>query len=148
MKKIVATNRKAHHDYFIEDKFEAGLVLVGTEIKAIRQGKVSLREAFVQFNETEAFIKGMHIGQYDFGNRFNHDEMRDRKLLLNRYELNKLSKKVQLKGYTIVPLALYLKNGIAKLEIALAVGKANYDKRQTLKERDAKREIEKALKYR
>lgn len=146
MKKVIANNRKAFHDYFIEDKFEAGLVLVGTEIKSIRKGSVQFKDAYVDIINNEAYIVGMHIAPYEFGNRFNHDELRDRKLLLHKLEIKKLSKSVQQKGYTIVPLSLYLSEGKAKMEIALAKGKANYDKRQTLKEKDAKREIEKALK--
>lgn len=146
MKKIVATNRKAFHDYFIEEKFEAGLVLVGTEIKSIRKGSVQFKDAYIHFENGEAFIKDMYIAQYEFGNRFNHDETRDRKLLLHRQEINKLSKKVKLKGYTVIPLSLYLIEGKAKMEIALALGKAAYDKRQSQKEKDAKREIEKAMK--
>ncbi len=146
MKKVIANNRKAFHDYFIEDKFEAGLVLVGTEIKSIRKGSVQFKDAYVDIVNNEAYIVGMHIAPYEFGNRFNHDELRDRKLLLHKLEIKKLSKSVQQKGYTIVPLSLYLSEGKAKMEIALAKGKANYDKRQTLKEKDAKREIEKALK--
>lgn len=146
MKKVIANNRKAFHDYFIEDKFEAGLVLVGTEIKSIRKGSVQFKDAYVDIVNNEAYIVGMHIAPYEFGNRFNHDELRDRKLLLHKLEIKKLSKSVQQKGYSIVPLSLYLSEGKAKMEIALAKGKANYDKRQTLKEKDAKREIEKALK--
>lgn len=146
MKKVIANNKKAYHEYFIQDKFEAGLELVGTEIKSIRTGSVQFKDAFVHIENNEAFIKEMYIGQYKFGNQFNHDETRNRKLLLHRHEINKLAKQVKLKGYTIVPLSLYLSNGKAKLEIGLALGKANYDKRQVQKEKDAKREIEKATK--
>lgn len=146
MKKVIANNKKAYFEYFIEDKLEAGLELVGTEIKSIRRGAVQFKDAFIQIDNNEAFIKDMYIGHYEFGNRFNHDETRNRKLLLHRHEINKLAKQVKLKGYTIVPLSLYLSEGKAKLEIGLAIGKANYDKRQVQKERDAKREIEKALK--
>ena|SRR5690554_3291946 len=146
MSKTIATNRKAFHDYFIEEKFEAGLVLAGTEIKSIRKGSVQFKDAYIDIKENEAFIIGMHIAPYEFGNRFNHDETRDRKLLLHKIEIKKLNKNVQQKGYTVVPLSLYLKDGKAKMEIALAKGKANYDKRQSLKEKDAKREIEKAMK--
>jgi len=146
MSKTIATNRKAIHDYFIEEKFEAGLVLAGTEIKSIRKGSVQFKDAYIDIKENEAFIIGMHIAPYEFGNRFNHDETRDRKLLLHKIEIKKLNKNVQQKGYTVVPLSLYLKDGKAKMEIALAKGKANYDKRQSLKEKDAKREIEKAMK--
>lgn len=146
MNKTIATNRKAFHDYFIEEKFEAGLVLVGTEIKSIRKGSVQFKDAYIEIRGNEAFIVGMHIAPYEFGNQFNHDETRDRKLLLHKLEIRKLNKSVQQKGYTVVPLAIYLKDGKAKMEIALAKGKANYDKRQSLKEKDAKREIEKAMK--
>ncbi len=144
--KVIAQNRKASHDYFLEDRFEAGIALTGTEIKSIRKGKVNLKDSYVSFVDNEAFIKEMHISAYDFGNRFNHDETRIRKLLLHKSEIKKLFQKVKIKGYSVVPTRLYLKNGRAKLEIALAKGKALYDKRETDKQRDAKREIEKAMK--
>lgn len=146
--KVVSYNRKASHDYFLEEFYEAGLVLQGTEIKSIRQGKVQFKDAYISFISNEAFIKEMHISQYDHGNRFNHDETRERKLLLHKAEINKLQNKVKLKGYTIVPVKLVLKDGRAKLEIALAKGKALYDKREDAKLKDAKREMEKALKLR
>lgn len=146
MGKVIAFNRKASHDYFLEDRMEAGLVLVGTEIKSIRAGSVQLKDAYISFLNGEAFIKEMHIPQYAFGNRFNHDETRIRKLLLHRSEIDKLQQKVKLKGYTIVPISLYLEKGLAKMEIALAKGKDLHDKRQSEKEKDAKREIEKAMK--
>ena len=145
-RKVIAYNRKAAHDYFLEDRYEAGLVLTGTEIKSIRKGKVQLKDSYISFVNQEAFIKEMHIAAYDFGNRFNHDETRIRKLLLHREEIRKLQQKVKLKGYTIVPTSLYLEKGLAKLEIALAKGKELHDKRQSEKERDAKREIAKAMK--
>ncbi|HIR15828.1 SsrA-binding protein SmpB [Massilicoli timonensis] len=145
-RKVIAYNRKAAHDYFLEDRYEAGLVLTGTEIKSIRKGKVQLKDSYISFVNQEAFIKEMHIAPYDFGNRFNHDETRIRKLLLHREEIRKLQQKVKLKGYTIVPTSLYLEKGLAKLEIALAKGKELHDKRQSEKERDAKREIAKAMK--
>jgi SsrA-binding protein len=146
MKKVIATNRKAFHDYFIEEKLEVGLVLVGTEIKSIRKGSVQFKDSYIHFENNEAFIKDMYIGQYEFGNRYNHDETRVRKLLMHKLEIAKLAKKVKLKGYTVVPLSLYLSEGKAKMEIALALGKALHDKRQVQKEKDAKREIEKAIK--
>lgn len=146
--KVISFNRSASHEYFLEDRFEAGLVLTGTEIKAVRQGKVQFKDAYISFINQEAFIKEMHISPYDFGNRFNHDETRDRKLLLHRLEIIRLQQKVKLKGYTIIPVKMYLKNGRAKIEIALAKGKALYDKRQDEKQKDAKREIEKAIKAR
>lgn len=146
MKKIVAQNRKAKHDYFLEEFYEAGLVLQGTEIKAIRKGSVQLKDSYISFVDGEAFIKEMYIGKYDHGNIFNHDETRIRKLLLHKSEIKKLSNKVKLKGYTIVPVNLYLLKGRAKLEIALAKGKSLYDKRNSEKERTAKKEMEKLLK--
>lgn len=144
--KVISLNRKASHDYFLEDRYEAGLVLSGTEIKSIRQGKVNLKDSYVSFVNNEAFIKEMHISAYDHGNRFNHDETRIRKLLLHKTEIRKLHEKVKVKGYSLVPVKLYLKDGRAKLEIALARGKALYDKRESEKQRDVKREIEKAMK--
>lgn len=146
MRKVIAKNRKAKHDYFLEEFFEAGIVLVGTEIKSIRKGSVQLKDSYISFVDNEAWIKEMYIAKYDFGNRFNHDETRIRKLLLHRREINKLSQKVKLKGYTIVPVQLYVENGLAKLEIALAKGKSLYDKRNTEREKTAKREMEKLLK--
>ncbi len=148
MKKSIALNKKAHHDYFIEDRYEAGIQLFGTEIKSIRHGSVQLKDAYVDFVGGEAFIRDMYIAQYNYGNRFNHDERRIRKLLLHKREIAKLASAVKIKGYTVVPLALYLVNGKAKLEIALAKGKALYDKRQSEKAKVADREIEKALKQR
>ncbi len=147
MVKVVADNRKARHDYFIHETYEAGLVLTGTEIKSIRQGKVQLKDAYVTFIGSEAFIKGMHIAHYKEGNIFNHDEERERKLLLHKKEIKELAKAVQLKGDTVVPLRVVLNKGRAKLDIALATGKHLYDKRQSEKDRDAKREIAKAMKH-
>ncbi|CAM3617940.1 SsrA-binding protein SmpB [Erysipelothrix urinaevulpis] len=141
---VVAKNRKAFHNYFIEDRYEAGIVLQGTEIKSIRQGRVQLGDAYISIRHGEAFIKGMHIGTYEQGNRFNHDETRDRKLLLHKHEIEKLQKAETLQGYTIVPLGMHLVKGRAKLEIATAKGKHLYDKRQVEKERSMKREIERA----
>lgn len=145
-KKVIVFNRKASHDYFLEDRFEAGLVLQGTEIKSIRQGHVQIRDAYISFTGNEAFVKEMHIPVYEFGNRFNHDETRIRKLLLHKSEIMKLQQKVKLKGYTIIPISVYLEKGLAKMEIALAKGKDLHDKRNAQKEKDAKREIEKAMK--
>ena len=146
MEKVIAVNRKARHDYFLEEFIEAGMVLTGTEIKSIRKGKVQFKDAYIDFIDNEAYIRDMHIAAYDHGNIFNHEETRLRKLLLHRLEIRRLSQKVKIKGYTIVPTRLYLKDGRAKLEIALAKGKELHDKRNTLKERDAQREIEKAMK--
>lgn len=142
----VARNRKAFHDYFIEDTYEAGLVLTGTEIKSIREGRVQLKEAYVSIRNEEAFIKGMHIAQYRFGNQYNHDETRDRKLLLHKYQIRRLDHLSRADGYTILPLHLYLKDGKAKLEIGLGKGKHLYDKRQVEKERDMDRQIQRAMK--
>lgn len=146
MKKIVALNRKAKHDYFLEEFFEAGLVLQGTEIKSIRKGTVQLKDSYISFVENEAFVKEMYIAKYEHGNIFNHDETRIRKLLLHKSEIKKLMNKVKLKGYTIVPVSVYLSKGRAKMEIALAKGKSLYDKRNSEKEKTAKREMEKLLK--
>lgn len=144
--KLVSLNRKALHEYFIVEKYEAGLVLTGTEIKSIRKGSVQFKDAYIRFAQGEAFVKDMYIAPYEQGNRFNVDETRDRKLLLHKSEILKLQKKVQLQGYTVIPLSMSLVNGRAKLEIALAEGKNLHDKRETDKERSAKRDIEKALK--
>ena len=147
-RKTVAYNRKASHDYFLEDRFEAGLELQGTEIKSVRNGKVQLKDAYISFVNNEAFVKEMHISPYTYGNRFNHDETRVRKLVLHREEIRRLKQKVQQKGYTVVPISVSLFRGKAKMEIALAKGKKLHDKRESEKERDAKREIEKAMKQR
>lgn len=146
--KNVAVNRKAKHDYFLDERFECGIVLTGTEIKSVRAGKVQFKDSFISIIDGEAYIKAMHISPYKEGNMFNVDETRDRKLLLHKDEIRKIHDKVRLKGYTLVPTRMYLKNGRAKLEIALAQGKHLFDKRQTEKERTAKREMEKAMKSR
>lgn len=146
--KTVAENKKARHEYELFDRFEAGLELKGTEIKSIRKGKVQLKDIFVSFSNGEAYIKGMHISPYEFGNRFNHDEVRDRKLLLHKNEIRKLYQSTRIKGYTVVPVRLYLNHGLAKMEIALAKGKNLHDKREAQKTKDAQREIQKALKNR
>ena len=145
--KNVALNRRATHEYFLEEKFEAGIVLTGTEIKSVRNGKVQFKDAYISIYKGEAWIKGMHISAYKEGNIFNVDEERDRKLLPHKLEIQKLLNKVKLKGYTLIPVRMYLKNGKAKMEIALAKGKNLYDKRQSDKVRDAKREMQKAMKY-
>ena len=144
--KTIADNRKARHDYELYDRYEAGLELKGTEIKSIRRGKVQLKDSYISFYNNEAYIKCMHISPYEFGNIFNHDETRDRKLLLHKKEIRKLYQDTRIKGYTVVPVRLYLSKGLAKLEIALAKGKNLHDKRESQKAKDAKREIEKALK--
>lgn len=145
--KNVAVNRRASHDYFLEDRYECGIVLTGTEIKSIRAGHVQFKDSYISIWKGEAWIKGMHISQYKEGNVFNVDEERDRKLLLHKDEIRKIYNSVKTKGYTVVPVRMYLKQGRAKLEIALAKGKNLYDKRQTQKERDAKREMDRAMKY-
>lgn len=144
--KVISVNRKAFHDYFIIEKFEAGMVLTGTEIKSVRKGTVQFKDAYIHFMQGEAFIRDMYIAQYVQGNQFNHEETRERKLLLHKEEIRKLQRKAVLKGFTVIPLSLNLVNGRAKLEIALAQGKELHDKRQSEKERDAKREIAKVLK--
>jgi SsrA-binding protein len=144
--KVISVNRKAFHDYFIIEKFEAGMVLTGTEIKSVRKGTVQFKDAYIHFMQGEAFIRDMYIAQYVQGNQFNHEETRERKLLLHKEEIRKLQRKAILKGFTVIPLSLNLVNGRAKLEIALAQGKELHDKRQSEKERDAKREIAKVIK--
>lgn len=142
----MAVNRKARHDYELFDRYEAGLVLTGTEIKSIRRGKVQMKDSYVSIKDGEAFIKGMHISPYEFGNRFNHEETRDRKLLLHKNEIRKLDQATRTKGFTLVPVRIYLQKGLAKMEIALAKGKNLHDKRESARERDVKREIAKAMK--
>jgi len=144
--KVVATNRKAYHDYHIQDPIEAGIVLTGSEIKSIRAGRVNLRDGYALFRDGELWLHNCHVSPYDPASRQNHEPMRPRKLLLHRRELNRLAGRVQEKGYTIVPLRLYLRDGLAKVEIAMARGKKQYDKRQTIAKRDADREIRRAIK--
>ncbi len=144
--KLVANNKKAGHDYFIEKIYEAGLVLKGTEVKSIRQGRVNLKESYVIVKDGEVFVFGMHISPYKEGNIFNEDPLRTRKLLLNKNEIRKISQDVKLAGSTVVPLRLYFKNGRAKLEIALAKGKKLYDKRESQRERDIKRSLDRKYK--
>lgn len=144
--KLIATNRRAHYDYFLEDKFEAGIVLVGTEVKSVRNNQVSLAESYVDIINNEVYLREAHIAHYRQANQFNHEEVRDRKLLLNKREISKLANAVSQAGYTIVPTKIYLSKGLVKLEIALAKGKANYDKRETTKKREAEREIAANLK--
>jgi SsrA-binding protein len=146
--KVIATNRKARYEYRFYDTVEAGLVLFGSEIKSIRAGRVSLREGFVLFEGGEAWLVNVHIAQYDPASVQNHEPKRRRKLLLHRREIDRLQRRVQEKGFTIVPTRLYLKDGRAKVEIALARGKKQYDKRQVLAERDSKRQMDRALKER
>lgn len=146
--KVIAKNRKAAHEYTLEDRFEAGLVLRGTEVKSIRAGRVNLREGYVHVRDGEAFLVNIHIAPYDPSGNKNHDPLRRRKLLLHKRELTRLERAVQERGWTILPLKLYLTNGRIKLEIALARGKRKYDKRQTIAKRDAQRQIERAMKER
>ena len=140
--RLIANNKKAYHDYFIEDTYEAGIALHGTEVKSLRMGKCSIKEAFVKVDKGEVFVYNMHISPYEKGNIFNKDPLRVRKLLLHRYEINKLMGKVAEKGYTIVPLKVYLKDSLVKMEIGLARGKKLYDKRDTIAKKDQKREAE------
>jgi SsrA-binding protein len=144
-RKLIAQNKKARHDYFIEDTFEAGLVLMGTEVKSLRQGRASLVDGFVDIDAGEAWLHGVHIPEYSQGSWTNHAARRKRKLLLNRAEIDKIERKTSEKGYTIVPLALYFKDGRAKIEIALAKGKKHWDKRNTLREKQDNREKQQAL---
>ncbi len=144
--KILIKNKKAYHEYFIEETYEAGIALVGSEVKSIRAGKANIREAFVRIQDGQAFIHGMHISPYEKGSFYNEDPMRIRKLLLHKREIVKLYSTVTQKGLTLVPLAVYLKNGLVKLEIGVARGKKLYDKRQSIAERDAQRKKEMATK--
>jgi SsrA-binding protein len=144
--KSVAQNKKARHDYFIEETYEAGIELTGTEVKSIRQGKVNLRDSYAYLKDSEVFISGMHVSPYEQGNIYNQDPLRDRKLLLHRYEINKLIGYTQQKGLTLVPLQVYFKNGRVKVELAVAKGKKLFDKRQDIADRDAKREIDRRMK--
>ena len=144
--KLIANNKKAYHDYFIEDKFEAGIVLVGTEVKSLREGKCSIKEAYIKPEGSEVFVIGMNISPYEKGNIFNKDPLRTRKLLLHKSEIAKLIGASTETGYTIMPLQVYFKDGKAKMEIGIAKGKHNYDKREDIKKKDLKREAEKEFK--
>ena len=147
--KLIANNKKAFHDYFIEDTYEAGIVLTGTEIKSVRQGKVSIKESYAKIEKGEVFIYGMNISPYEQGNRFNVDSLRPRKLLLHKQEIRKLIGYTTLKGMTLVPLSMYInEDGRAKVELAVARGKKLYDKRQTIARRDAARDIDRKMKER
>lgn len=145
--KLVANNKKAFHDYFIDEKFEAGIELHGTEVKSMRMGKCSIKESFIRIEKGEVFIYGMHVSPYEKGNIFNKDPLRIKKLLLHKAEINKLAGKISEKGYTLVPLQVYFKDGRAKVEIGLARGKKLYDKREDLAKKDIKREAEKEFKH-
>ena len=147
--KVVATNRKAYHDYFIEEKLEAGVMLRGTEVKSLRDGRVNLQDSYASVDDGEVFLHHCHISPYSHGNIMNHDPLRARKLLLHRKEINKLIGKTQQKGLTLIPLRIYFsKQGKAKVELALAKGKKQYDRRESIKAREAGREVERAIKGR
>ena len=146
--KLVAQNKKAAHEYFFEEIYEAGLELAGTEVKSLRMGKCSLKESFIRISNGEAYILNMHISPYEMGNIFNRDPVRTRKLLLHKNEINKLIGGVKVDGYTIVPIKVYFKGNYAKVEIALAKGKKLYDKRQSIAKKDQRREAEKEFKVR
>ena len=147
--KIAAENRKARHDYSIHETFEAGIELVGTEVKALRAGKANLKDAYAQVTKTaEVYVYNLHISPYEQGNQFNHEPLRPRRLLLHRAEIRRLICKVKEKGYALIPLKLYFTHGLVKMELALATGKKLYDKIQTMAEKDAKREMDRTLKER
>ena len=150
--KRVSENRKARHDYFIDDTFEAGIALVGTEVKSIREGRINLRDSYVEVRGSahapELFLIGAHISPYDQGNIWNHDPLRARKLLMHRHEIERLAVKVREKGYTIVPTKVYLRDGRAKIEVGLGRGKKLYDKRHDMADKDAKRDMQRALRGR
>lgn len=146
--KLIANNKKAYHDYFIEDTFEAGISLAGTEVKSLRMGKCSVKESFIRIENGEVVIFGMHISPYEKGNIFNKDPLRVRKLLMHRYEINKLAGKMKEKGMTLVPLRVYFKGSLVKVEVGLARGKKLYDKREDIAKRDQRREAEKEFKVR
>ena len=145
MKKIVATNPTARHNYTIEDTYEAGIVLTGTEIKSIKNGKVNLKDSYANIKNGEVFIYGMHISPYEFGNIYNKDPLRTRKLLLNRREINKLTGMIKQKGLTLVPISLYFNGHFVKIELGIGKGKKLYDKRQDIAKRDAERRMQKAM---
>lgn len=144
--KLIANNKKAFHDYFIDETYEAGIVLHGTEVKSMRMGKCSIKEAFIRIENGEVFVYGMHVSPYEKGNIFNKDPLRVKKLLMHKYEINKLLGKIKEKGYTLVPLQVYFKEGRAKVEVGLARGKKLYDKRDAIAKKDQRREAEKEFK--
>ena len=146
--KVVATNRKAYHDYFIEDTYEAGIALTGTEIKSVRAGRVNLRDSYAQVRDGELWLLNAHISPYQHASRANHEPQRPRKLLMHKREILRLQASTQERGHTLVPLRMYLKNNLAKVEIGLAKGKKQYDKRQTIAKRESDRAIRRALKQR
>ena len=145
-RKLVANNKKAYHDYFIDETYEAGVALHGTEVKSLRMGKCSIKESFIRIENGEVFVYGMHVSPYEKGNIFNKDPLRVKKLLLHKYEINKLAGRVAEKGYTLVPLQVYFKEGRVKVEIGMARGKKLYDKREDIAKKDARREMEREFK--
>ena len=147
-KKLIANNKKAYHDYFIDETYEAGIALHGTEVKSMRLGKCSIKESFIRIENGEVFVYGMHVSPYEKGNLFNKDPLRVKKLLLHRAEINKLQGKIKEKGYTLVPLEVYFNDGKVKVEIGLARGKKLYDKREAIAKKDQRREAEKEFKIR
>lgn len=144
--RLIANNKKAYHDYFIEDTYEAGIELFGTEVKSMRMGKCSIKESFVQIDKGEVFVYGMHVSPYEKGNIFNKDPLRTRKLLLHQYEIRKIAGKIAERGYTLVPLKVYFKGSLVKVEIGIAKGKKLYDKRETIAKKDQRREAEREFK--
>lgn len=146
--KLIANNKKAYHDFFIDETYECGIALHGTEVKSMRMGKCSIKEAFVRIEDGEVFVYGMHVSPYEKGNIFNKDPLRVKQLLLHKYEINKLLGKIKEKGYTLVPLQVYFKDGKVKVEIGLARGKKLYDKREAIAKKDQRREAEKEFKVR
>lgn len=146
--KLIANNKKAYHDYFIEDKYEAGIELFGTEVKSIRMGKCSIKEAYVRIEHGQVFIHGMHVNPYEKGNIFNRDPLRARRLLMHRLEIRRLESKIAQKGYTLVPLQVYFRGSLVKVEVGLARGKKLYDKREDIAKKDQTREIQRELKQR
>ncbi|MGI5968535.1 MAG: SsrA-binding protein SmpB [Lachnospiraceae bacterium] len=144
--KLIANNKKAYHDYFIEEKYEAGIELYGTEVKSLRMGKCSIKESFIRIDHGEVFVYNMHISPYEKGNIFNKDPLRIKKLLLHRSEIRKITGKIAQKGYTLVPLQIYFKGSLAKVEIGLAKGKKLYDKRQDIAKKDQRRDAERSFK--
>jgi len=146
--KVICQNRKAYHDYHIEETFEAGIALSGTEVKSLREGKANVKESYVIIKDHEVFLLSCHISHYSHGNIMNHDPLRTRKLLLHRKEINRLWGKTAMRGFTLIPLKIYFKGPVAKVEIALARGKKLFEKRETIKEKDARREIARAIRSR
>lgn len=146
MEKVVATNKKAYHDYFVEDTYEAGIVLVGSEVKSVRKGAVNLKDSYAIIKGNEVFLLGVHISPYEKGSCFNEDPLRTRKLLLNRQEINKIRGKIEIKGYTLVPLKIYFKQSLVKVELGICKGKELHDKRQAIKTREENRNIQRIKK--